>query len=251
MRIPEPNRVDLYTLTHQLRHDLRITPGDISFEPRNPLPGSTVEITAVIHNTGDFAEVNVPVFFYRQDPFNPSTLLTIQETNIPGLILPGGQGIITIPWDVPEIVFEPQQIHIITDPCNLIEDDDSGDGSDPNDNDANTSVMAPDLAVSLINAKEIDPNQGLTARIKNTGGLRVNGAHVVVCYGYHGEPNYSEVITEFDISLDPNAFYDIRYMWNPPAGANDTPLYVVADPNDAIDEFDEENNIGFGLIHLE
>jgi len=79
--------------------------------------------------------------------------------------------------------------------------------------------------------------------------------NVVVCHAYEGEPNYNDEITSFRLSLDPDSFYDVRYLWAPPETAPSTAiLYVVADPNGendpngTVDEFNEKNNRDFILV---
>ncbi len=240
---PESGRVDLYALRHPIRHDLAVAPTDISFSPANPLPGSTVVVSAVVHNVGDFAENDVNVTFFN-DTFQVDVPIGGVPT-IPGPIPAGGSGIATVEWEVPPIAFEPQEIRVV-----IAQEEDSNSTN----NEASTETMAPDLTVTQINAKRIDPNNvGITARIKNIGGLRAENVSVLICRGEAGDPNRNEQIASSEVSLEADSFYDVRHIWDIAGESFDSaevPIFVIADSNDNTEEFDEDNNISFALVRV-
>lgn len=213
----------------------------------NPPPGSTVDVIAVVHNVGDYAEVNVPVVFeFSSSGFNNDIVYWDSlGTNIPGPILPGDSGMAIMEWTVPPIVVSPPHVRVSIEPDFRIQ----GTEDDSSDNQSSNELSAPDLTVTQVSVKKVDPNLGLTARISNIGGVRADDVNVVVCYGQQGEPNYNEHIASFRLSLDADTFYDIRHIWDPSgAPSNKIFVYVTADPNGTIDEFDEDNNMDFMLV---
>jgi hypothetical protein len=222
----------------------------------NPPPDSTVDVVAVVHNVGDYAEVNVPVVFEFSSSLFGGDIQhwNRADTNIAGPIVPGGSGMAMAEWTVPPIVVSPPQIRVFVDPDFRSE----GQEDDSSDNESSNELLAPDLTVTQVSVKRIDPNLGLTARVSNIGGVRADDVNVVVCYGQEGEPNYDELVASFRLSLDADSFYDVRHLWD----ALDAPstnflVYVVADPNSTddpngtINEYDEDNNMDFILVRRE
>jgi len=239
--IPEPNRVDLCILRHQIKNDLAITSPDISLSVANPLPGSIVNVNAVIHNLGDVAEVNVPVAFYNGDPDADGTLISDIQT-IGGPIPAAGTATASVSWLVPE-VNEPQQIYVVVDPDFILED------ANRNNNIASISAMSPDLTVAYIMSERTGPKmRSITARVANTGVLSVQNVNVVIRQDSASGPQ----LASFNIAnLDPNSFYDVSFDWDLAcADLNSTEvlLYAIADESNTFAESDETNNIAFGLI---
>ncbi len=241
--IPEPNRVDLYILRHQIKGDLAVSASDISLSVANPLPGSTVDVNAIIHNLGDIAEVNIPVAFYNGDPNNGGVPLDNIQI-IPGPIPAGDSDIATASWSVPA-ANEPQQIYVVIDPNFEIEE------ANRNNNIAFTSVMTPDLTVTSISSERIGPKmRGIIAKIKNVGSLAAENISVSL----RKEAGDGEQIASFNISaLDPNSSYDTWHEWDITAqDFNDVEvaLYVVADVNNTISELNEDDNTAFGSVQV-
>ncbi len=241
--IPEPNRVDLYVLRHSIEADLAIAPNDISFSIANPLPGSIVDVNAVIYNLGDVAEVNVPVAFYNGNPDSNGVLIDDIQT-IAGPVPAGDTATATASWFIPA-VNEPQQIYVVIDPNFENED------ADRSNNVASISVMAPDLTVAQITSERIGPKtRGITARITNFGGLGAENIAVSI----RKQTVNGEELGSFNISeLDPNTSYDVWHVWDIAAqDFNDVEilLHVIADPNNTINELDENDNTAFGLVQV-
>lgn len=241
--VPTPGRVDLCVLRHQIRSDLAIAPSDISLSIDNPLPGTVVDISAVIHNVGDVAEVNVPVSFYNGRPEAGGRLIgAVQEVS--GPIQPAGSITASASWPVPE-VSEPQQVYVIVDPECILED------ADRSNNGAAISVMAADLSTLYIMSEKIGHKmRGLTARVTNTGVLPVEDASVTIRKSSASGPE----LASFEIAqLDPNSYYDVHYDWDVAAEDFNTvevPLYVLVDEPNAINESDEYNNTTFGVVQV-
>jgi hypothetical protein len=219
----------------------------------NPPPGSSADVVALVHNVGDYAEVNIPVVFeFSSSSFYGDIVHWNRlDINIPGPILPGDSSMAMVECNVPPIVVVPLRVRVSIDPHFRSQ----GTEEDSNDNQSSNELSAPDLTVTQVSAKRVDPNIGLTARISNIGGVRADDVNVVVCYGQRGIPNYDNQITSFTLSIDADSFYDIRYLWEP--SANYFAVYVAADPNSeddpngTIDEYDEGNNTDFILVRRE
>ena len=204
--------------------------------------GTVIDINAVIHNLGDVAEVNVPVAFYLGDPNNGGIIF--DEKIIPGPVPAGDSTIVSASWSVPE-VNEAQEIYVVIDPNFDIED------SDRSNNIAAISVMSADLTVASISSARIGPKmRGITAKIKNVGGLPAESVAVSI----RKEAQDGPQLASFNIDqLGPNASYDVWHVWDIAAqDFNDVEvaLYVIADANDTITELDEDDNIGLGLVQV-
>ena len=214
----------------------------------NPPPGSDVLLEAVIHNTGDFAQENITVAFHRGDPDpNQQSWQIGGDVNIPGLVLAGSSAAATVPWKIPPVMIKPPQIHVVV---------------NPNANDettASTPLSAPDLTVTQIGGKRIDPNKlGITARIANIGGASAEKVQVIICRSREDDPNKPDSdnqILNFEIPvLEPQTFYDVRYCWDTSnenfAGKVVVPIFVITDPGGSINEYDEDNNMSFALVQV-
>jgi hypothetical protein len=241
--IPDANRVDLYVLRHSIASDLAISAADISLSAANPMPGSTVDVNAVIHNLGDVAEVNVPVAFYDGEPNDGGTLIDDIQI-IAGPIPAGDAGVATVSWLVPA-VNEPQRIFVVVDPNREREDRNWANNS------AGISAMAPDLTVMSISSDRIGPKKrGITVRIANIGTLPAENVDVVISRDSAGGPE----LTSLNIAkLEPNTFYDVWHVWDISAeDFNDVevPVYANIDKPDDVLETNEENNIAFGLLQV-
>jgi len=240
--IPEPNRVDLYILKHTIKGDLATFSSDISFSVPNPLPGSTVDINAVIYNLGDIAEVNVPIAFYNGNP--DAGGLLIKNTTIPGPIPAGGFATATTSWLVPD-TNEPQQIYIVIDRQFTIED------SDRSNNIASVPVLAPDLTVTSVTSERIGPKMRcITIRVTNSGTLPARNIGVCLRRG----SLTGQTLATFAISeLKPGSFYDVWHNWNI-AGFDfndvEVPVYAIADYANIIAEFNENNNIALASVQV-
>ncbi len=240
--VPGPNRVDLCVLRHIIKGDLSILPSDISSSVPNPQPGTVVDISAVVHNRGDIAEVNVPVAFYNGDP--DANGVQIGTQIIAGPIPAGGSVVASVYWLVPE-VNEPQQIYVVVDP-NFTKED-----SVRSNNTAFISLMAPDLTVAEIRSERIGPKmRSVTACIKNAGSIASQNVNVVI----HRDSINGPVLGSFDIPvLNALSSTDVSFEWNI-AGENfstpEVPVYVVVDEPNTITEFSEQNNTAFGSVWI-
>ncbi len=241
--VPEPNRVDLCVLRHTIKGDLSILPADISSSIPNPQPGTIVDINAVVHNLGDISEVNVPVVFYNGDP--DANGVQIGNTQIiAGTIPAAGTAVASVQWLVPQ-VNEPQRIYVIVDP-NFTKED-----AIRSNNTASILLMAPDLTVAEIRSERIGPKmRAVTACIANIGSLAAQNVNVVI----RRDSINGTALADFNIpAINASSSMDVSFDWNIAGenfGSPEIPVYVVVDEADAIAEFSEQNNSGFGLVWL-
>jgi hypothetical protein len=62
--VPQFGQADLMFLDYQIGSDLSVSGSDINLSTNNPAPGQSVDVSAVVRNTGELAATNVPVVFY-------------------------------------------------------------------------------------------------------------------------------------------------------------------------------------------
>ncbi len=81
--IPVEVGTDLIALRHPLERNLALAADGLSVSETHPAPGTTIQISATISNTGDLALTGVSVAFYDGDPTAGGTLLGTPSLTIP------------------------------------------------------------------------------------------------------------------------------------------------------------------------
>lgn len=170
-------QTDLCVLRHTGGRDLAVTAADLSLSPTDPKPGEAVTVTAVIHNLGDVAEVNVPVGFYYGDPADKGALIGGMRT-IKGPIPAAGTGSISISYAIPKTgPLEPIYVVVFD-----VEGPRAGlQERDWDNNIASIPLVLPRLRVASFYSKASEPKvRRITARIANDGAVAARNVGVTI-----------------------------------------------------------------------
>jgi len=229
------------------RADLAIETGDIIFVPPLPLEGDTVEISAIIHNLGSEPAEQVLAHFYDGDP--DSLGIKIGEGTIPH-IDPSGVDTLTISYYTegkPGRHF----IHVIVDPYDNI-----GENSEENNHAVRMLrvIGGPDLEIAdedfSFSPPYPAPGQEITlnCRVLNAGQATLTDVEVGF---YDGHPDTGGVLIDSLLIIPeiPSLGYASVELKTSFA-EGDHKVYVIADPNDKINEIDETNNSTYRLIQI-
>ena len=241
--LPQTGRTDLYYLSYQPDIDLAVTAEDVNIIPPNPHPGTQATISAKIDNKGYGAAFDVEVAFYDGDPDANGILIdSIQTISQP--ISGGGNNTVSVSWTVPESN-SPQEIFAVIDPNNSQQD------SDQTNNTASIIATRPDLAIQKVDSQLIGSEKyAIVIRIANEGAIGVNDVNVTL---HEFEPN-GPVIASFIVDeLHPGNVVDKTFEWDLSGIVFEQPwlnIFALTDPNNQIDEFDEDNNIGSTRIQV-
>jgi hypothetical protein len=234
-------RSDLYVLRHSLGPDLALGPTDITLSAPNPASGSTVVISATLHNLGDLAVANPQVAFYLGDPGAGGT--QIGATQTAPLVLAGGMTTtLSVAWTVP--AGGPFAIYAVADPARTVAE------WDETNNKAHIAAVLPDMTVQDV-AIHYGVGQiiTLTATISNVGVARSDAFSVTFRLD---DPVTGTLLANVLVaSLKAKAQTQASVTWNASATSSGWhKIYAVADASGAIFEADETNNIDWASIAL-
>ena len=237
--VPAFDQSDLYLLWHMVSGELGIMDGDISIEPANPVPGSEATITATVRNLGDNPAENIEVAFYDGDPDGGGTLIDMPV--IVGSVGGGQTAEVSVLWLVPAST-APRTLYVVVDPAGLQED------GNPDNNETSLTILAPDLMISSINVEAAGNDRIITMRVENAGALTVVDAAIDL----RRDAVDGELLAAFTVDepLVPGAFYDAVWVWEDiaPIVGGEIEIFDIADPADALWEFDEDNNVRSALV---
>jgi hypothetical protein len=234
--VPQFGQVDLMFLDYSIGSDLAVLSGDISLSTNNPAPGQTVDLTALVRNTGELAATNVQVVFYDGNPASGGSLIGSTQT-VAGVLSAGGNATVQVSWLVPQTTTN-RTIYVVVDPALAQSDRNRAD------NTATKSVLAPDLQISDITVLQPSPtNRIITARCVNTGGIPSGMAVDVVFRRW--ATNGPVLATVPIANVPPNGAYDASFEWNL-SGLTFTNafelVYATVDAGNLVSEADEGNN---------
>ena len=77
--VPTEGQTDLVTLSHPFVRNLTFSVGDLVVSDERPVPGSSVIISATVHNTGDRPLAGVVVGLYDGSPQHGGTLIALRS----------------------------------------------------------------------------------------------------------------------------------------------------------------------------
>ncbi|HXK45661.1 MAG TPA: CARDB domain-containing protein, partial [bacterium] len=222
---------DLAFFIHTITEDVSFETGSFVITPRNPQIGSTAEIYITIENTGNTVLSNIPVYFYADDPDNGGTL--IGNTIITSNLVPGETTIVSVEWEVPA-VSKPVTIYAVIDP------EDTLSGEISSNNTTSIDCIFPDIgSANLTGCFITEDLLFVTGTLQNIGSLP-SGQFVVEV---HRDSPDGELIYQDNINqLLPNEIRQINFLFNVTDPKN-LYLYLIADPQNAVREYDETNNM--------
>jgi hypothetical protein len=234
--VPRFGQVDLMFLDYLIGGDLAVSSGDIALSTNNPAPGQSVDVTALVRNTGELAATNVQVAFYDGNPASGGLLIGSTQT-VAGVLAAGSTATVQVTWVVPESTTN-RTIYVVIDPAQAQADRNRAN------NTATQSVLAADLQISDITVLQPSAtNRILNARCVNVGVIP-SGSPVDVVF--RRWTNNGPVLATVPIgNLPTNGVYDASFEWNL-AGLTFTNafelVYATVDEGNVVAEADEDNN---------
>ncbi len=157
--------VSLAVVTLYPRYDLAVNTSDIYTSHDNPVPGSTVELTAIIRNEGDYSIRNSMIEFFDGDPVGGG--VKIGATVIINDAIPArGSAEASVEWMVP-VDNDPHTIYVVV---STLEDLESNNRKTNNTSFAR--IIASDLELSKFTYKAIEGDKYLfLANVANIGSV--------------------------------------------------------------------------------
>jgi len=234
--IPEFGNSSLYVLRHVISKDLSISNSDIQLSTDKSYPGDTVTINATVHNVGDLSIDAVKVAFF--DGFNGSQ---IGATQIIDTIHAGANVSVSVNWTVP-LTEQSHEIYVKVDPLNEIAE------SNESNNIASVSTVLPDLIVNwtFVGYSTSDRQVSINTSIKNNGTISASNIVVEFYYSNYTDFNESALIkigTEIIDNIGVGDGKEVGIMWDVSAiNRSWYGIYMLVDPNNAVQESDESNN---------
>ncbi|MBN1317677.1 MAG: hypothetical protein JXA42_19495 [Anaerolineales bacterium] len=241
--ILEPEQTDLAFLSHTIETDLGIRDGDIALSDPNPAPGSSVTISATVHNLGDLAVVGGEVAFYDGDPNTSGVQIGVTRTLTSPLPAASSETV-TVEWDVPTTTIS-HELYVVVDPTDAVTEDNESN------NQAAVDVVLPDLIVDwTFGGDHTTDSVTLTAIIQNAGWTPA-AAPFMIAY-FAEEPSSGTLLGSVTITDDLQIGQTITasLTLTDPAlyeGVSDI-FWVVADAESDILEADEDNNTNYGRL---
>ena len=238
--IPTPGTTDLYMLTHIIGGDLAIKSNTLEASPGNPRPGEVTALSATILNQGDIGARDVPVSFYQGNPNDSGTL--IGTTLVSTTLAPGAEQRVAIPW-TPTSTTSPFSIYVVVDPNQAFSD------NNRTNNVASKPVIRADLAIQSIRwERHTATSVVVIARIVNLGSLPTLPTSV----SFIRDSATGALLSSPAIGvLNPDQSFDVAIQWDTTGlTAPEYTLYLVADPNNSVDEYDKANNVATLVVSL-
>ncbi|TLZ64982.1 MAG: hypothetical protein E6K13_00595, partial [Methanobacteriota archaeon] len=235
--------VKLLPVTSRDPPDLGLTPADIAFNPPAPARiGTSVEITATVHNVGGANASNALVRFYDGPPSGSNQIGADQV--LPFVERFDGTATASVPWTAGPL--GTHDIWVVVDPLDAIPE-----GREDN-NQADTTIevlpLQPDLTISAsdISLSPAPPyprgtSVRITATVHNIGAA--SSSATTVRFTDAGPP-VKQIGTDQPLpTLSPGGAASVSVIWDAPYVGIHT-LCVAADPQNLIAEMDEGNNAG-------
>ena len=109
-------------------------------------------------------------------------------------------------------------------------------------------VMKPDLTVESIQVQAAGNDRILTVRVLNASGLATSNVDLSI----RRDAEDGTLLQSFTITdpIVPGAFVDVSWVWEDiaPIPGGEIEVFAIVDEAEAIDEFDEDNNVRSALV---
>jgi CARDB len=242
--VPRPVQTDLYLLSHTIERDLGIGSGDLAFSGGDPAPGSSVVVSATVHNLGDLAVTGGQVAFYDGDPGAGGVQIGATQA----LVTPFRAAMtdtVHVTWNVPPGNV-PHTVYAVVDPSGAIAE------ADESNNTASRGAVLPDLAVAWAHSAHTTTTVTLTATIAN-GGHSPAPAPFAVAFRAE-DPVTGTLLGTAGVgsAVAAGGRVTVEVALDDPAqaaGAGDR-FWAVADSGSAVAEADEDNNAGYAALDI-
>lgn len=233
--VPTFEGSSLRTAAITLGRDLSVVA--ISLAEENPTPGSNVQVTVTVLNSGGFS--------------TPASTLALRDDGTPvgaNLEVPAlnaGETVqVVFDWSVPLDALAPHTLVAHVDP------DEQLDEIDETNNEASFVVLRPDLVVSSVHTALDNDTITVTVEVLNQGGSPTPGEFDVSLR--QNDPDSGAVLAVQTVSsiLAPGASTVLTFTIDDALATLGTlqTAFIIADSSDAISELDETNNASFGAL---
>lgn len=223
--------------------DLELQPADVTVPPGPLVIGDVLTVTATVRNRGTAPVHGLPVTLNRSLPDGGAEL----DRELVDLA-PGAQQSVVLSWTT-AATGSPLRLTVRVDPFGTFPELDEGN----NDVGITIHVQPSSLPNLRVSGAEVTvapdpPLQGgaaaVAARVTNAAVVPV-GPFVVELY--RGEPgNGGAFIGQVDVpGLAPGEGQWLEFAWSPVDLQGASGLFVLADPENLVEEFDEEDNEAF------
>lgn len=232
-----PGQTDFSIASLSPRSDLAVWEEDITFSQMNPVPGSTVAITADISNIGEFSARDVEVAFFAGNPAEGGK--QIGATQVIDSVIPArATAAVTVDWTVPQSE-EEQEIYVVVDPDKKVAD------SDRSNNQAAVTAIAPDLELSDLRYQWVGGTRYLfTAEAANIGSIAVADSEIALYIGAAAE---GESLLRATVpALESGEKTQVLFTWdaaNQKLGDEGVDLTAQLIPPLGVNQYFEENSI--------
>jgi hypothetical protein len=150
----------------------------------------------------------------------------------PQILVGGGEIKVSANWQVPETNLS-RTISVQVIPEDIQDD--------ANNNTVSFDVLLPDLIVSEMDAYIAGPNSIITVRVANKGVLPAYDTNNQVKVSLMSDvPESAPLQDKFIRCVEPMSYHDVQFILE--VGRPNV-VHAVVDPNEAVEEFNEENNI--------
>jgi hypothetical protein len=230
--VPPPGTTDLAVLTHVVGGDLAIKGATLSVSPGNPRAGELTTLSTIVLNRGDVAAKDIMVNFYLGSPAAGGSL--IATTVISTALAPGEEINVSVPW-TPAATIMSLALFVVVDPNQLQND------IDRSNNAATKSIIKPDLIVESVRWEQLNPTSvSLIARVRNVGSL----ASSATTLAFRKDSATGVLLANASVGpLNPESSTDVFFVWNASgSGSSESTFFVLADPSNSVEEYNETNN---------
>ena len=239
--MPTEGQTDLMTLVHAFSNNLTLASGDLVASNLSPMPGETVNISATVRNSGDFAINPVTLTFYDGDPNIDGTQIGAQR--LPGALSAGMSATVTISYLTP-LQLAPRALIVIGDAANQIAESNEGD------NRAEIAIYSPDLALQELGihywgGSDVD----LISQIANLGST----ASLTTTIAYYQQTvTGTLLVTDVVPAIEAGQAFTLTTPWNYGSLSNGS-YQLVAAVNASGTDFGEvtfENNVASVVLEV-
>jgi len=228
-----------FEVSTQASTDLEVLAADLSLSRDPAFLGTDVTVTSTLHNRGTLV---APTFMARYSVASATETVVIRELAVS---IPAGESLEqSFPWRVDRtgaltllVELDPEQ--------RILEADETNNQAElPFEA---TAVTEPNLTLALADLR-VSPEPALEGsfaelaiQLRNTGGTDLSGVAVAF---HDANPNLGGVLVGEMVVESLNSGEDrvVTVPWPALPDASDRLIFATADPQDAVAEFDEEDN---------
>lgn len=221
--------------------NLVVSAKDLNFDPDPGLQGGSMNLSALIRNTGNQDAVDLNVAFYEGDPNNGGVLIGRVSPAVS--IAQNASQTVNLIWDAPQSSGE-KLIYVVVDPDNTISEFLETDNSAFKV--VNISSL-PDLALTAAEM-QFSPafpreNEDISALI-NVANLGQQDSGEVTVAIYDGDPQSGGQLLQSGqiANIEAAASESISFSLGSNFAEGSNRIFVVVDPDNNINEGNEENN---------